>query len=245
MDKTLELLKLAKDGDKVAKDKLVESNVGLVWSIARRFVNRGYDIDDIYQLGCIGLIKAIDKFDFSFEVKFSTYAVPMITGEIKRFLRDDGMIKISRSLKELAYKISVTKDMYMKEYNREPSIQDIARKLNVDEEEIVMALEANKDVESIYKTVYEGENENVYLIDKLACTVDESQKVVDRTALVEAIDKLDETMKNIIVYRYFNDKTQSYVSDKLGISQVQVSRLEKKALAHLLQLLVYLSFRKM
>ncbi len=236
MDKTLELLKLAKDGDKVAKDKLVESNVGLVWSIARRFVNRGYGIDDIYQLGCIGLIKAIDKFDFSFEVKFSTYAVPMITGEIKRFLRDDGMIKISRSLKELAYKISVTKDMYMKEYNREPSIQDIARKLNVDEEEIVMALEANKDVESIYKTVYEGENENVYLIDKLACTVDESQKVVDRTALVEAIDKLDETMKNIIVYRYFNDKTQSYVSDKLGISQVQVSRLEKKALAHLLQL---------
>ena len=236
MDKTLELLKLAKDGDKVAKDKLVESNVGLVWSIARRFVNRGYDIDDIYQLGCIGLIKAIDKFDFSFEVKFSTYAVPMITGEIKRYLRDDGMIKISRSLKELAYKISVTKDMYMKEYNREPSIQDIARKLNVDEEEIVMALEANKDVESIYKTVYEGENENVYLIDKLACAVDESQKVVDRTALVEAIDKLDETMKNIIVYRYFNDKTQSYVSDKLGISQVQVSRLEKKALAHLLQL---------
>lgn len=245
MDKTLELLKLAKDGDKVAKDKLVESNVGLVWSIARRFVNRGYDIDDIYQLGCIGLIKAIDKFDFSFEVKFSTYAVPMITGEIKRFLRDDGMIKISRSLKELAYKISVTKDMYMKEHNREPSIQYIAKKLNVDEEEIVMALEANKDVESIYKTVYEGENENVYLIDKLACAVDESQKVVDRTALVEAIDKLDETMKDIIVYRYFNDKTQSYVSDKLGISQVQVSRLEKKALAHLLQLLVYLSFRKM
>lgn len=164
---TLELIKKAKSGDKQAQSILVERNVGLVWSIVKRFQNRGYETDDIYQIGCIGLIKAIKKFDDSFDVKFSTYAVPMIIGEIKRFIRDDGIIKVSRSLKELSNKIRVTKEIMMKELGREPSISEISLRMDVAAEELVMAMEANCSPESLYNTVGDSDTSTVLLIDKL------------------------------------------------------------------------------
>lgn len=161
MDRTLELIQLAKDGDLRARDQIVAENLGLVWSVVRRFNNRGHELEDLYQVGCIGLIKCIDKFDLSYEVRFSTYAVPMITGEIKRFLRDDGMIKVSRSLKEIAYRVKQVRENYMNEQGEEPSIEQIAEILEIEKEEIAIALEANTEVESIYKTIYQNDGNSI------------------------------------------------------------------------------------
>ncbi|MDF2542769.1 MAG: sigF [Herbinix sp.] len=227
---TLELIKLSKEGDREARDRVVTENVGLVWSIVRRFANRGHEMEDLFQIGSIGLIKAIDKFDSSYDVKFSTYAVPMITGEIKRFLRDDGMIKVSRSLKETATKIRIARDRFSNVYGREPTIDEIGDQLNVSKDEIVMALETGAEVESLYKTIYQGDGTPIYLIDKLAESKDESENLIDKLALKEIIESLDEKEQEIIRLRYFKDRTQTDIAKELGISQVQVSRLEKRIL---------------
>ena len=227
---TLELIRLSKGGDKEARDRVVAENVGLVWSIVRRFSNRGHEMEDLFQIGSIGLIKAIDKFDSSYEVRFSTYAVPMITGEIKRFLRDDGMIKVSRSLKESATKIRAVRERYQSSCGRDPTIDEIEEELDLAKDEIVMALETGAEVESLYKTIYQGDGSPIYLIDKLAETKDESEDLVDRLALKEIIASLDEKEQEIIKLRYFKDKTQTDIAKELGISQVQVSRMEKRIL---------------
>ena len=227
---TLELIKLSQEGDKAARDRVVMENVGLVWSIVRRFANRGHEMEDLFQIGSIGLIKAIDKFDYSFEVKFSTYAVPMITGEIKRFLRDDGMIKVSRSLKETATKIRAVREQFGNKYGREPTLEEIEEELNIARDEIVMALDTGAEVESLYKTIYQGDGNPIYLIDKLIETNDESEKLVDKLALREVIATLNEKEQEIIRLRYFKDRTQTDIAKELGISQVQVSRMEKRIL---------------
>lgn len=227
---TLDLIVMSQEGDKEARDRLVSENVGLVWSIVRRFVNRGHELEDLFQIGSIGLIKAIDKFDISFEVKFSTYAVPMITGEIKRFLRDDGMIKVSRSLKELAIKIRVTRDHFIYQNGRDPTMEELSEELCVSKEDIVMAIETNSEVESLYKTIYQGDGNAIFLIDKLTEQQDEHEELVDRLALNEIIASLDEKEQKIIRLRYFDDRTQTDIAKELGISQVQVSRIEKKIL---------------
>lgn len=235
---TLELIKLARQGDKKARDLLVTQNIGLVWSIVRRFSNRGHELDDLFQIGSIGLIKAIDKFDTSFDVKFSTYAVPMITGEIKRFLRDDGMIKVSRSLKETANKVRISRETLSNKLGREPTIEEISEDIDIDTEEIVMALESNAEVESLYKTIYQGDGNAIYLIDKLEQSKDESEDMIDKFALKEIIESLEPKDQDIIRLRYFCDKTQTDIAKELGISQVQVSRLEKKILKTMREKLV-------
>ena len=227
---TLELIKLSKDGDREARDRVVAENVGLVWSIVRRFMNRGHEMEDLFQIGSIGLMKAIDKFDSSYEVKFSTYAVPMITGEIKRFLRDDGMIKVSRSLKESAIKIRSVRERYQNEIGRDPTFEELETELDLDKEDIIMAMETGTEVESLYKTIYQGDGSPIYLIDKLAETKDESEDLVDKLALREIIASLDDKEQEIIRLRYFKDRTQTDIAKELGISQVQVSRMEKRIL---------------
>lgn len=230
----IELIRKSQAGDKEARDLVIMNNVGLVWSIVRRFISRCHEPDDLFQIGIIGLIKAIDKFDFSFKVKFSTYAVPMIMGEIKRYLRDDGMIKVSRTLKETSVKIKRTRNMLTNKFGREPTIEEICDELDLDREEVVMALESNTEVESLNKTIYRGDGNSIYLIDKLqGSDEDESEQVVDKLALRETIKSLDEKDQRIILLRYFQDKTQTDIAKELGISQVQVSRLEKKILAKL------------
>ena len=227
---TLELIRMSREGDKEARDLVVTQNIGLVWSIVRRFSNRGHEMEDLFQIGSIGLIKAIDKFDYSFDVKFSTYAVPMITGEIKRFLRDDGMIKVSRTLKESATKIRAYRERFGNIYGKEPTIDEIEKELSIAKDEILMAMEIGAEVESLYKTIYQGDGSPIYLIDKLAETKDESEYMIDKLALKEIIASLDEREQEIIRLRYFNDRTQTDIAKELGISQVQVSRMEKRIL---------------
>ena len=226
MDRTIELIKRAREGDQTARNQVAAENLGLVWSVVRRFA----DLEDLYQIGCIGLLKCIDKFEPAFDVKFSTYAVPMIMGEVKRFLRDDGMVKVSRSLKETAYKVYTVREKMVNENGTEPTIEELASCLDIDKEEIVVALEANSEVESIYKTIYQNDGNAIYLIDKLVSTEDESQKAINQLALEELMQQLDEKERTIIRMRYFEDKTQTEIAGKLGISQVQVSRMEKKVL---------------
>ena len=227
---TLDLIRLSKQGDKAARDRVVTENVGLVWSIVRRFMGRGHEAEDLFQIGSIGLMKAVDKFDLSYEVKFSTYAVPMITGEIKRFLRDDGMIKVSRSLKETAGKIRLMRETLESRNGREPTIEEIGEALEIAKEEVVMALESGAEVESLYKTIYQGDGNAIFLIDKIEQTNDTSEEMIDHMALREVMDSLEEKEKDIIRLRYFKDKTQTEIAKELGISQVQVSRLERKIL---------------
>lgn len=230
MDRTIELIKRAKDGDQVARNQVASENLGLVWSVARRFAGRGHDLEDLYQIGCIGLLKCIDKFDVDYDVRFSTYAVPMIMGEIKRFLRDDGMVKVSRSLKEIAYKVYVTREQMTNMNGEEPSLEELASCLEIDKEDIVIALEANAEVESIYKTIYQNDGNSIYLIDKIESCEDESLKAVNQLALEEVMAGLEEKERTIIRMRYFEDKTQTEIAGIIGISQVQVSRIEKKVL---------------
>jgi RNA polymerase sporulation-specific sigma factor len=227
---TIELIRLSQQGDKEARDRVITENVGLVWSIVRRFMSRGHETEDLFQIGSIGLIKAIDKFDMSYDVKFSTYAVPMIMGEIKRFLRDDGAIKVSRSMKETAGKIRVIRERLGSLYGREPTLEEISKELNLAKEEVLMALESGAEVESLYKTIYQGDGNAIYLIDKLEQTNDESENMIDKLALRETIASLDEKDQELIRLRYFMNRTQTDIAKEMGISQVQVSRLEKKIL---------------
>ncbi|MFB5266036.1 RNA polymerase sporulation sigma factor SigF [Paenibacillus enshidis] len=222
------LIALSQSGDNSARDKLVNSNIRLVWSVVQRFMNRGYEPEDLFQIGCIGLLKSVDKFDLSYDVKFSTYAVPMIIGEIQRFLRDDGTLKVSRSLKEMANKVRKKKDELSKQLNRLPTIKEVAEELGVSPEDVVFAQEANKQPTSIHETVFENDGDPITLMDQIA---DESQeRWFDKLALNEAIGGLTERERLIVYLRYFRDQTQSEVASRLGISQVQVSRLEKKIL---------------
>ncbi|HHY90650.1 MAG TPA: RNA polymerase sporulation sigma factor SigF [Clostridiales bacterium] len=237
-EETLELIRKAQAGDKEAQNLLVTRNLGLVRSVLKRFANRGYEKEDLYQLGCIGLIKAIEKFDFNYDVKFSTYAVPMIIGEIKRFLRDDGMIKVSRSLKQTAGKIKMAKESLLKQLGREPTLQELSEELDLDKEEIVMALESNLQPDYLYDVIYQDDGSPVHVIDKLSeAKIEDQTEVIDRIALMEVLSKLKPRERQIIIMRYFKDQTQMEVAKVLGISQVQVSRIEKKVLQNLKELL--------
>ena len=233
-DKTLELIEMSQRGDMKAKDTIVEENTGLVWSVVKRFMGRGYEADDLFQIGTIGLIKCIDKFDVNFGVKFSTYAVPMIMGEIKRFLRDDGMIKVSRPLKEMAMKAKYMQENLQQATGKVPSIMEIADALEIDVEELAHAMDAGSEVESLYAVVHQGDGNPVYLLDKLEMTShDHGQALIDRIALREIIEKLEDKERQVIIMRYFQDKTQSQIADAIGVSQVQVSRIEKRVLKNL------------
>ena len=233
-EETLELITKAQEGDEYSKNKLIENNLGLVRSVVSKFLNIGYDRDDLFQLGSIGLIKAIYKFDSQFNVRFSTYAVPMILGEIKRYLRDDGMIKVSRSLKQIAVKAKVEGESLSKKLGREPTIDELSNALGVEKEDLVMALESNSSVEYLQGVIHEEEGSPIRLIDKISLdTMSEEEKVIDNLLLKEVLGKLEKRERQIIMLRYFEDKTQSEIGEILNISQVQVSRIEKKVLSKL------------
>lgn len=220
----------AHQGDKTARDQLVMDNMGLVWSIARRFKGRGYELEDLFQIGSIGLLKAIDKFDLSYEVRFSTYAVPMITGEIKRFLRDDGMIKVSRSIKEMGLRVKNAREALCGSLGREPTVEEIAGEIGVTREEVAVSMEAAAEVESLYKTIGSGDEKNLCLMDKIEDQHEKQEELLNRMVLEKLIGQLGEKEREIIVRRYFKNETQTQVASALDISQVQVSRLEKKIL---------------
>ncbi|MGV8145715.1 MAG: RNA polymerase sporulation sigma factor SigF [Alkaliphilus sp.] len=233
-EETIEYINKSQSGDLGAQEILVTHNLGLVRSIIKKFTNRGYDKEDIFQIGCVGLIKAIKKFDTSYGVKFSTYAVPMIIGEIKRFLRDDGMIKVSRSLKQTATKIKYSKEEFSKKIGREPTLKEIAEDLNITKEEIVIALDSSIQPEYLHNVIYQDEGDPVYLVDKIEDkNVIEDEEIIDRIMLKNIISMLGQRERQIIVLRYFNDKTQTEIAEILGISQVQVSRIEKKILKNM------------
>lgn len=223
-----ELIKKSQAGDQEARNEIVERNMRLVWSVVQRFLHRGYDPDDLFQIGCIGLLKSVDKFDLSYDVKFSTYAVPMIIGEIQRFIRDDGTIKVSRSLKEVGNKIRRAKDDLAKELGRAPTIYEVSDYLEIPVDEILLAQEAVMAPTSIHEIVYENDGDPITLLDQISDQ--EEGKWFDKIALKEAIEGLDDREKLIVFLRYYNDQTQAEVAGRLGISQVQVSRLEKKIL---------------
>ncbi|MBD1378690.1 RNA polymerase sporulation sigma factor SigF [Metabacillus arenae] len=223
-----DLIMRSQQGEQQARDLIVERNMRLVWSVVQRFLNRGYEPDDLFQIGCIGLLKSVDKFDLSYDVKFSTYAVPMIIGEIQRFIRDDGTVKVSRSLKELGNKIRRAKDELSKRLGKVPTVTEIADYLEISPEDVVLAQEAVRAPSSIHETVFENDGDPITLLDQIA---DHSEsKWFDKIVLKEAIRDLEEREKLIVYLRYYKDQTQSEVAERLGISQVQVSRLEKKIL---------------
>ena len=233
MDQTLMLIEKALAGDKAAREVLVEQNMGLVYSVVRRFKNRGVEMEDLIQIGCVGLLKAIDKFDVSYDVKFSTYAVPMITGEIKRFLRDDGMIKVSRSLKESSWKAYAARESLERKLGREPSLNEIAEEIQVSVEELALALDASAEVESLHKVIYQGEGNDISLMDRIEEPVSQGELLLNRMLLEEILQTLEPKERQIIYLRYFCEKTQSDIAKMLSISQVQVSRMEKRILKKL------------
>ena len=233
MDDILALLGRAHQGDKAARDILTEKNMGLVHSIARRFQNRGVEMEDLVQIGSIGLLKAIDKFDTGYDVRFSTYAVPMITGEIKRFLRDDGMVKVSRSLKEEAARAYAVREELFFKTGREPALEEIAAELNIDREELVLAMESAVQIESLQKTIFQSDGSGISLEDKLPQEKNQQEEVLDRLLLEQMLGMLEPKERELIYLRFFMEKTQTCVAKKMGMSQVQVSRLEKKILSRL------------
>lgn len=233
MDNILALIGRAHQGDKRARDILTEKNMGLVHSIARRFQNRGVEMEDLVQIGSIGLLKAIDKFDTGYDVKFSTYAVPMITGEIKRFLRDDGMVKVSRSLKEEAARAYAVREELFLKTGREPALEEIAAELNIDREELVLAMESAVQIESLQKTIFQSDGSGISLEDKLPQEKNQQEEVLDRLLLEQMLGMLEPKERELIYLRFFMEKTQTCVAKKMGMSQVQVSRLEKKILSRL------------
>lgn len=233
MDHTIALIQKSHEGDEEAREQLVKENTGLVWCIAKRFYGRGAEAEDLFQIGSIGLLKAIDKFDLSYGVKFSTYAVPMISGEIKRFLRDDGMIKVSRSLKELSYKAYLAKERMTDELGREPDMEELSRELKVEKEELAMALESGGEVESLHKPVYQKDGNEIPLMDKLAESEEQEEKLLNHLLITQLLGELGKEERQLLYLRYFADKTQTEIGEELGISQVQVSRMEKKILKSL------------
>ncbi len=231
----VELLHKAKAGDQNARDTLVNCNLKLIFNLVQRFAHRGYELEDLFQIGTIGLIKAIDKFDFSYNVKFSTYAVPMIIGEIRRFLRDDNPVKVSRSYKELVYKINRAKEALTRELGREPSLNEISTHLGVAREDIITALEAVQSPTSIHETLYQDDSDPIYVLDQLSGQ--KQDQWFDNLTLKEVITKLPVREKEVILLRFFQDKTQNEVAEIIGLSQVQISRIERAALKHIRELL--------
>ena len=235
-DQNNKLIERAKNGDRQATETLFSLNMGLVKKIALKFLNRGIELDDAIQIGCIGLQKAIQKFDFSYDVQFSTYAVPMIMGEIKRFLRDDGIIKVSRSLKESQWKIKKMVEVLGHEIGREPTVEELADKLSMEPEEIILCMEAVVEVDSMEQSIYGKDGKEISLKDKLAAEKNEQEELMNRLFLQQLLNSLEERDKQLILLRYFENKTQTEVAEILGISQVQVSRLEKRILRRLKEL---------
>ncbi|HIX72896.1 MAG TPA: SigB/SigF/SigG family RNA polymerase sigma factor [Candidatus Anaerobutyricum stercoripullorum] len=236
MEQTCELIRQAKEGNMEARSRLVEENVGLIWSVVRRFQGRGCDAEDLFQIGSIGLLKCIDHFDLNRDVRFSTYAVPLIVGEIKRFLRDDGMVKVSRSLKEINYKVKKETEKYQKEHHRAPTLQEISATLQIEESDILMAMESGQEVSSLHQVIYQSDGDEIHLEDKIEQQADEIEKAVDRMYISQLLTSLPPKERELIEMRYFENKTQTAIAEKLGISQVQVSRLEKKILKKLKEL---------
>lgn len=230
MEEMSVLIERSHAGDKAAREVLIEKNLGLVHHIVKRFLNRGVDPEDLFQIGCIGLMKAIDKFDLRYDVKFSTYAVPMIAGEIKRFLRDDGMVKVSRTLKENGWKVTKAREQFQQENGRDPSLAEVAKMTDLSVEEVVMAMDAGAEVESIYRSVYQSDGNEIYLADQIASGSNEKEKLLNHMLLSQLLSELEGEEKKLILLRYFQGRTQVDVAERLGISQVQVSRLEKRIL---------------
>lgn len=227
------LIKRSQAGDREAGEQLIKENAGLVWSVARRFVGRGTELDDLYQIGCLGFIKAVSGFDPSFGTQFSTYAVPKIAGEIRRFLRDDGVVKVSRTIKEQAALIKSTRNLLIGALGREPSLQEISNQIGISPEEIAQAESATSSTESIYaETGEEG-----FSLENILSGSETEESLVEKISLKEAILKLEEREAEVIRLRYYHDLTQARVAKVLGVSQVQISRIEKKALLHLKQLM--------
>ena len=226
---TLALIRRAHQGDKEARDRLFHKNTGLIYCAAKRFVGRGVDMEDLFQIGSIGLLKAVDKFDTSYDVKFSTYAVPMIIGEIKRFLRDDGILKVSRSIKENQYRIGRKREELEKTLGREPTLKELAESVQMLPEELAMTMDAANDVESIYQIIYQGEGNELRLLDKENL----HDRLLNKIFLEELLKSLNAEERKLLYMRYFREMTQMETADEFGVSQVQISRMEKKILNRL------------
>lgn len=233
----MELLQKAQKGDIEARERLVNCNLKLIFNLIQRFAHRGYELEDLFQIGTIGLIKAIDKFDFSYGVKFSTYAVPMIIGEIRRFLRDDHPIKVPRSYKELVYKINRSREKLSVDLKRDPTINEIASDLGVDSEDVILALEAVQSPTSIHDTLYQDDSDPIYVLDQLPLEKEITPAWFEKIALKEVLDKLPEREKHVLMLRFFEDKTQSEIAKSMNLSQVQISRIERAALHRLRKIL--------
>lgn len=233
MSATEELIRLSQSGDRSALEQLVADNTGLIWSIARRFAGRGTDLEDLYQLGCLGFLKAVEGFDPSFGTQFSTYAVPKISGEIRRFLRDDGAVKVSRGIKEQAAAIKIARNHLTTALGREPTVLEISRQTGITPEDIAIAENATAATESIQRET----GEEGFSLEQILTDTESEERMVERIALVQAIEKLSERERTVINLRYFHALTQQRVAKVLDVSQVQVSRIEKKALVHLRELL--------
>lgn len=231
-EETLVLVQKAQQGDQEAKTQLIQNNSPLIKSIIKRFKDKGIEYDDLYQIGCIGFLKAINNFNSDFNVKFSTYCVPMVIGEIKRFMRDDGAIKVSRALKTLNLQINKYVNEYMGVHQDKPSIEQIAKHFKVDEQEVILAMDSSRMPVSLYSPI-DDDSENLSIIDRVEGEVNEGELMLDNLALKDVIKRLDERDRKIIMLRYYFDKTQSEIASELNISQVQVSRLENKILENL------------
>lgn len=232
-----EWLKRAQTGDKSATEYILEHNINLVRSIVHRFLNRGYEWDDLFQIGCIGLIKAIERFDLSFSVKFSTYAVPMIIGEIRRFLRDDSPIKVSRPLKELAYRVHRTQERLQGLLGRDPTVSEVAKELALAPQEIVSALEAVQPPASLFEHAFHDDGDPIHRLDQISASDSQDNNYFEKLALQEVLMRLPAKERMVINLRFFEDKTQSEIAGMIGLSQVQVSRIEKQALKMIKELM--------
>lgn len=225
-----ELFKRIKEGDEQARELYIKGNLRLVLSVIRRFQNSSENADDLFQIGCIGLIKAIDNFDTTLQVKFSTYAVPMIIGEIRRYLRDNNSIRVSRSLRDIAYKAIYTRENYMKQYLREPTVTEIAQEIGIEKEMIVYAMDAIQNPVSLFEPVYTEGGDTLYVMDQISDKKNKEERWIENLSLREAMQRLNSREKHIIELRFYEGKTQMEVAQEIGISQAQVSRLEKNAL---------------
>lgn len=231
-----ELLAKIKNGDKAAREEFINGNLRLVLSVIQRFNGRGENVDDLFQVGCVGLIKAIDNFDISLNVQFSTYAVPMIIGEVRRHLRDNNPIRVSRSMRDLAYKALQVKEKLLAESQKEPTVEEIAKELNIDKEEVVISLDSIQDPISLQEPVYNEGAESIYVMDQVKDVKNTDEFWADSLSLAEAMKKLNSREKLIVSKRFFDGRTQMEVADEIGISQAQVSRLEKNAIEHIKRL---------
>ena len=230
MDRTLWLIECAHQGDKKAREAAVEENMGLVMHVVKRYQGKTVDMEDLIQIGCIGLLKAVDYFDLNMDVRFSSYAVPMILGEIRRYLRDDGMLKVSRSLKNIAYQTSKAREMLTIQLGREPSIEEISDATGVEREEIIMAMEASAELESLQKSVYQSDGNEICLEDKVEDRRDAVSELMNHVLLEDMLKVLDPEEKSLIYMRYYEEMTQSQIAAKMQKTQVQISRMEKKIL---------------